>query len=108
MAKFYGKIGFVVMEETSPGVYMPNETEHEYFGDLTRSRKRYESSGGVNDDVNITNEISIKADPFAGKNCMNMKYVQFIYPPIGGRWKITDIDVQYPNLILTVGGLYNG
>ena len=26
---------------------------------------------------------------------------------MGAKWKITDVEVQYPRLLLTIGGLYN-
>jgi hypothetical protein len=52
----------------------------------------------------INNQISIVADPFANQNFHSMKYVEFM----GTRWKITNVDVQYPRLILTMGGVYNG
>jgi hypothetical protein len=32
-----------------------------------------------------------------------MLYVEFM----GTKWKITNVEVQYPRLILSVGGVYN-
>ena len=32
-----------------------------------------------------------------------MRYVEFM----GAKWKISSVEVQYPRLILTVGGVYN-
>ena len=58
----------------------------------------------VNDNVVISNQISIIADPFAMSNFHNIKYVEYM----GTRWKITSVDVQYPRLLLTLGGVYNG
>lgn len=104
MAKFFGKIGYAETIETSPGVWRPKIVEREYFGDLTRNVRRYESSGQVNDDLNIANEISIVADPYAYDNFHAMRYVSFM----GANWKISSVEVQYPRLILTIGGVYNG
>ncbi len=104
MAKFFGKIGFAETLEAAPGVWRPNITEREYFGDLIRNVRRYESSGHVNDDLNIANEISIVADPYARDNFHAMRYVSFM----GANWKISGVEVQYPRLILTIGGVYNG
>ena len=36
-------------------------TEREYFGDLLRNTSRYQTSDKLNDDFNISNEISIVA-----------------------------------------------
>lgn len=103
MAKFYGEIGFGTSIETSPGVYEDQITTRNYYGDLIKNTRRLESSGSVNDDVNISNQISIVADPYANENFYTMRYVKFM----GAKWKISDVEVQYPRLILTIGGVYN-
>ena len=103
MAKFYGEIGFGTSIETSPGVYEDQVTTRNYYGDLIKNTRRLESSGSVNDDVNISNQISIVADPYANENFYAMRYVKFM----GAKWKISDVEVQYPRLILTIGGVYN-
>lgn len=104
MAKFYGAIGYGKSIETSPGVWEDQITERMYYGDLIRNSRRLQSSGNLNDNINISNQISIVADPYANENFHLMKYASFM----GTKWKITDIEVQYPRLILTVGGVYNG
>ena len=104
MAKFYGKIGYAEMIETSPGVWQEQITERDYFGDLNRNTRTAQSSNQLNDNINISNEISILADPFANQNFHLMRYVEYM----GTKWKITNVEVQYPRLILTVGGVYNG
>lgn len=104
MAKFFGTIGFAETVETRPGVWEEDIKEHGYYGDLTRNTRRLESSGGVNDNVNVANNISIVADPYAIQNFHAMRFVEFM----GTRWKITNVEVQYPRLILTIGDEYNG
>lgn len=103
MAKFFGKIGYGVSEETRPGVWRNTITEREYCGDLTRNTRRLESASQVNDNINISNEISIVADPFAYENFHSMLYAEYN----GAKWKISSVEVQYPRLILSIGGLYN-
>lgn len=104
MAKFYGSVGYADTVETAPGVWEEGITERMYFGDLTRNTRRLQSSDTLNDDINVANEISIVADPFANQNFHKMRYVSFM----GSKWKITNVEVQYPRLILTIGGVYNG
>lgn len=104
MAKFYGAIGYSVTEETKPGVWKENIIERMYYGDLVRNTRRLQSADKLNDNIDVANEISIVADPFANDNFHSMKYVEFM----GAKWKITSVEVQYPRLILTVGGVYNG
>ena len=102
MAKWFGKIGFANTIETSPGIWEEQITTHEYFGDVYRNTRRLQTTDQVNDDINISNEISILADPFANENFHAMRYAEFMGTP----WKITNVEVKYPRLILTLGGLY--
>lgn len=104
MAKFYGKIGYASTVETKPGVYEEQIVEHSYYGDLIRNTRRLQSADQVNDDINISNEISIVADPYATNNFHTMRYAVFM----GTKWKISNVEVSYPRLILTLGGVYNG
>ena len=103
MAKFYGKIGYIKTAETRPGIWEEQSTERSYFGDTIRNQKKWDNSSNINDNINVSNEISIVADPYALENLGNIKYVYFM----GAKWKVSDIDVQYPRLILSIGGLYN-
>lgn len=104
MAKFYGKIGYANTVETKPGVYEEQIVERSYYGDLIRNTRRLQSADQVNDDINISNEISIVADPYATNNFHTMRYAVFM----GTKWKISNVEVSYPRLILTLGGVYNG
>lgn len=104
MAKFYGSIGYAETVETKPGVWEEQITERMYYGDLVRNTRRLQDSGMLNDNINVANEISIVADPFANENFHSMRYVEFM----GAKWKISNVEVQYPRLILSIGGKYNG
>lgn len=104
MGKWFGKIGYSISEETEPGVWEPTIVEREYYGDVTSNRINRQNSGEVNDRINLANVISIVADPFAYQNCSKMAYAEIM----GAKWKITDIEIQHPRLILTIGGVYNG
>ena len=103
MPKFYGPIGYAETKETAPGVWTEVITERYYYGDVNRNTRRLQTSDKVNDDINVSNEISIVADPFANGNFHAMRYVGFM----GAKWKISNVEVQYPRLILSIGGLYN-
>lgn len=101
--KWSGKIGFVETKETRPGVWENVTTERNFYGDVIRDIRKNQSSGQVNDDINISNRISIVSNSFVRDNLSFMKYIEFM----GAKWKITDVEVQYPRLILTIGGLWN-
>lgn len=104
MAKYYGKIGYAETVETNPGVWTEQITERSYYGDMIRNTRRLQSAEQVNDNINISNDLSIIADPYAINNFHAMRYAEFM----GAKWKISNVEVQYPRLILTLGGLYNG
>ena len=104
MAKFYGVVGFVDTVETEPGIWEEKVTERTYSGDLVRNSRRLQSSDSVNENITISNEISIIADPYSEQNFHAIRYAVFM----GTKWKIESVDVQYPRLTLTMGGKYNG
>ena len=105
MAKFYGPVGYAETVETKPGVWTDQITERNYSGDVIKNSSRwFTSSNNVNDNLTINNQISILADPYAYQHFRKMKYVVFT----GVKWKITNADVQYPRIVLTLGGEYNG
>lgn len=104
MARYCGKIGFAETKETRPGVWKDEIISRTYYGDLTRNARRLQASGNLNDNIVVTNELSIVADPYANENFHAMRYAEFM----GVKWKITSVEVQYPRLILSLGEVYNG
>ena len=105
MAKWFGKVGYSETVETAPGVYMPQDTVRQYYGDVNRSNTRWASdSTSVNDDLAVNCQISIMADPFANDKFYSIKWIEF-----GGvKWKVTAVEPQPPRLLLTLGGVWNG
>lgn len=105
MAKWYGRIGYVETTETEPGIWEPEVTERPYFGDLLKNISKWAtSSDSINDNLNVANQISIVADPYAYQHFSSIKYVEFM----DAMWSVTSAEPQYPRIILTVGGVYNG
>lgn len=104
MAKYYGKIGFALTEETKPGVWEEHIQEKEYYGEILQDTRRWQSSEHLNDDIDISNRFSIISDPFISTNIHMLRYLTWM----GVKWKITSIEVAYPRLVLSVGGVYNG
>lgn len=103
MPKFYGKIGFEESVETVPGVWEETITERNYYGEVVRNTRKLVASNHLNDDISINNEISIIADPYAKDHFHSMRYVEFL----GTTWEVNSVEVQYPRLILSLGGKYN-
>ena len=104
MSKWFGKIGYAETVETAPGVWEEQITVREYYGDLTRNTRRLQTADNVNDDLNSNNELRIVSDPYAIEYIYAIRYAEFM----GTKWKITNVEVQFPRLVLSLGGVYNG
>lgn len=104
MSKYFGTIGYAINEEIRPGVYKPRISERQYYGDVLRNTRRYDSAGKVIDDLTINNSLSIVADPFAYSNFHSIKYATYK----GTKWIVKSVEPQYPRLLLTLGEPYNG
>ena len=102
MAKWFGKVGYAVTEETEPGIWEETITDREYYGDVISNRFKRQNSSDVNDDINISQIISIVADPFAYQHCSEIIYVEHM----GSKWRVSDVEPMFPRLQLTIGGVY--
>ena len=104
--KWHGKVGFGMTKESEeePGVWEDVMTEREYYGYVVQNYRRWDAQqNSVNDDLKISNRISIIADSFARDNMGYMKKLTF-----GGRWwRISSVEIQYPRIVITLGGEWN-
>ena len=105
MAKFYGPIGYGITSETAPGVWTDTIVERNYRGDVLQNYRKISQGESINDNIEVSNRLSIISDPFAMQHFHTIKYVKWM----GAAWKVTTVDAsQRPRLILTIGGVYNG
>lgn len=104
MAKFYGKIGYGETTERTPGVWVDEIIERDYYGDVIRNTRRLNETDKINYDLSVGNSISVVADAYANEHFFAIRYVQWA----GTRWTVTEVEVQRPRLILSLGGVYNG
>ena len=104
MAKFYGVIGYIEDRETVVDVHVSVPIEKTCKGDLIKNYRKLTDGADINDNVVISNSISVIADPYAINHMHAIRYVKWR----GTAWKVTTVDVQYPRLILSLGGVYNG
>lgn len=102
--KFVGKLGYNITQKTSPGVYEDTIIEKDVTGNTISANYRLENPSDVILDMNLQTKVSIVMDSYIKQNFGYIKYVKFQ----GVAWKVNSVDVQYPRLILTLGGLYNG
>lgn len=106
MAKFFGQVGFIttIEEPADSGIWVEQAVERDYYGDVNRINRKWESAQQLNDNITISNEISIVSDPFVTENIPWIKYVVWN----GVKWKVSSVEVAYPRLTLSIGGVYNG
>lgn len=103
MSRFYGNVGYISTEEKNPGVFIPVETVRSYFGDVIKNGTRWQQGLGVNDNIDVSVEISIMADPYSYEHFSEIKYVEFM----GAKWKVTSVVPDRPRISLYLGGLWN-
>lgn len=78
--------------------------EHTYFGDVLRNSVKFQSGESVNNDLSVSNSISIVADAYAREHFFAVRYVVWA----GEKWSVTEAELLLPRLILRLGGVYNG
>jgi hypothetical protein len=104
MARFFGEVGYGRSVESKPGVWVDEMTEYSYSGDVIRNARNLEVGDRVNNDISVSNSISVVADEYAFEHFFNIKYVRWA----GVLWTVTSVEVRSPRLILTLGSVYNG
>lgn len=105
--KFSGKVGFWQKDvETKPGVYKSEIVEKSYTGDILRNARRFQAAENQqNENLRVTNRLSIISDLYMKQNWASIKYVSWN----GVNWSVTSVDISsYPRVILDLGGVYNG
>lgn len=104
--KYAGNIGFWQSDtETSPGVYGPSIVEKKYTGDVLKNSRRFKDRDGFqNGELFFTNRISVLSDLYLQNNISTIKYIEWK----GSKWNVTSVEINYPRVVLEIGGPYNG
>lgn len=100
--KWCGYIGFVSTQETDPGIYKDVGIEKRYKGYITRFNRQIKPDSVVNDSPLLDIQIRVYINPYLNDNIYNIKYITYM----NKKWKITNVEVQYPQIIFSLGGLY--
>lgn len=102
MAKYSGVLGFSI-PSFEHGVTKYTYVEKRVYGDILDNKRDLYNGQQVNEEVKISNSISVVVDPFTQRHLMDLKYATLY----GVKWKIGGALVQYPRLLLTLGEVYN-
>lgn len=106
MARFFGKVGYgnSVEYPANSGIWVDDIVEFEYYGDVVRNNRKLDDTENLNNNLTVSNSISIVADQYAIDNFFAIRYVEWA----GVFWTVTNVEVQTPRLILSIGNVYNG
>ena len=102
--RFYGEIGYAPTEIDDYGVARTKLIKRNYYGNVLDLGSRWKETENLHDDITVSHRISVLADPFAIENFPYIKYVKWL----GTKWSVKAVSVEYPRLILSLGGVYNG
>lgn len=105
MARFHDKVGFLIPQDDQvTGKATDLAVEKPYYGRILEHTRRWESTDHVNDDLTVSNQIAITANDYAFQHASSIAYVFWMH----GYWKVTSIRIKAPEIILTLGGVWNG
>lgn len=102
--KFYGKIGFAVTVDDGDGVWKEKITDRKYSGDVVRLIRNKEAGEHINDGLRLNSQFSILLDPWFQEHLSQIRYIEYA----GANWIAETIEVQYPRVLITPGGIYHG
>lgn len=103
--KYSGKIGFWIDDiEKRPGAFMSEIVEKKYTGDIIRNYQRWNGSDKLNQNITVSNKISVIADLYLNEHLSSIKYITFM----GTKWKAGSIEINYPRITIELGEVYNG
>ena len=105
MARYHDKVGFIVVEDNQlTGKVTTRAVERPYYGRILEHTRRWESTEHLNDDLTVANQIAIIANDYAFEHLSAIAYARWMH----GYWKVTSIRIKGPEIILTLGGVWNG
>lgn len=104
MAKYHGKIGYIIPTEVREGVWKETPIEKEAYGDFLEDRTNIQNSDKVSKNISLSGRLVVMIDQFAMTNFQHIRYATFM----GTAWSVTSVRPAYPKLHLTLGEMYNG
>lgn len=104
MALFRGIIGFVENTEVEDCEWEDVVTPRYYTGTIIKNNQQFLTADTVSGNLQITNTFSIFGDSYMFSHISNIRYLEWR----GQRWIVTTVDLEFPRVNMTIGGIYNG
>ena len=102
--RFCGLVGYITQVEKARGVHVPEITTKKYHGDVLKDNRKWDKGISTNDNLTIGNRFSIVADAYAFSHLGEIAFIEWM----GTRWKVSNIEIIRPRIILSVGGVWSG
>lgn len=102
--RYSGKVGYAVQTEVSPGVWEDTITERAKLGTVIQRTEALDSGDSVLPQYRTTTSVSVLCDGVLKENYDNLRYVSYM----GKNWTISSAVMQWPQLVLYIGEVYNG
>ena len=102
--KWYGDIAFNMEVEVERGVFEPKVVPKKFVGDVIKPAWNEQQGEKINEDLRVSNRLSVVADPFIQNNFHKIAYVTYG----GAKWTVSGVeqDLNRPRLTLSLGSLY--
>ena len=105
MAQFHDRVGFMIEQDDQvSGIPRRTAVEKTYYGRIIEPGRRFQSAENGAEDLVLGNQIAITANDYAFAHSSSITHVHYM----GANWKVTAIRTKAPEIILTLGGVYNG
>lgn len=105
MARFHGNVGFYIeTDNQETGITEKTTVEKTFYGRVIEHVRRLPATENGARDLTLGNQIAITATDYAFTHARAIVYVEYM----GAKWEVTSMRVKHPEIILTLGGVYNG
>lgn len=100
-----GVIGYGEQTKIRPGVFDDVIIEKKFRGETVRAPSSGpDEAEKVNDDLRVNVTLSIVAGAYHSTHVHAIRYISWK----GQLWKVSNVEVAHPRLIVRLGGLYRG
>lgn len=100
--KWFGEIGYFVESNNVDGIVTDSFITQQYYGDIIKDYKTNTSENAVNEDFELSNRISVVADPYLISHFHKIAWISFMET----KFKVRSVELQYPRLIVSLGGVF--
>lgn len=104
MARFFGTLGLrQPLTEISPGIFEEEITTIEISGHLLRQNLQSPSNERLQSKGVVSHRVRFKIPEDSISNYPNIAWITWM----GKKWTVSSVEYQHPNIIASLGSIYN-